>query len=86
MKVLIMDTYLSIVAAKIGMAPHTLKLALAVGCVGTYVWECYKHWIAPRIIAWQSRKKGPEPRLANTMEISDEQNQGIEAQQSTIMH
>jgi hypothetical protein len=57
------DAYLNIVAAKIGMAPHTLKVCIVVGGVGAYVWEFFKYWIAPRMIAWQPRKKGPEPRL-----------------------
>ena len=52
------DAYLNIVAAKISMAPHTLKVCIVVGVVGAYVWECFKNWIAPRIIAWHTRKEG----------------------------
>jgi hypothetical protein len=60
------DAYLNIVAAKIGMAPHTLKVTLVVGCAGIYVWECFKTWIVPWIFAWQTRKKGPDPKLEAT--------------------
>ncbi len=65
------DAYLNIVAAKIGMPPHTLKVTLAVSCVSIYFWECFKNWIAPRMIAWHTWKEGPEPKLiaTNAMKI-----------------
>ena len=65
------DAYLNIAAVKIGMAPHTLKVTLALSCVSIFIWECSKNWIAPRMIAWQTRKEGPEQVLGanNAMKI-----------------
>ncbi|MCK9377444.1 MAG: hypothetical protein M0P73_14985 [Syntrophobacterales bacterium] len=57
------DAHLNVIAAKIGMAPHTLKVCLVVGGVGVYVGECFKNWIAPRIITWQTRKEGPRTNI-----------------------
>jgi hypothetical protein len=66
------EAFVNTIAAKIGIAPHILKVGLVTACVGSCVWECYKNWLAPWIIAWQSREKGRESRLgagSNAMKI-----------------
>lgn len=56
------DAYLNIVAAKIGIAPHTLKVALVVGSVGGVFWECLKAWSISRLER-EDRTRNQEEQL-----------------------
>lgn len=56
------DAYLNIVAAKIGMPAHTLKVALVVGSVGGVLWECLKAWSISRLER-EDRTRNQEEQL-----------------------
>jgi hypothetical protein len=60
------DFYLKAFAEMVKMDVHTLKVCLVVGGVGAYVWECFKTLIVPWVFAWQTWKKGPDPKLEAT--------------------